>query len=101
VLTAFISPRWPMASVIAVGLAFGVTAVGWNGVFLAEVAHIVPVQEAGVATGASLAMTYAGVVLLPLLFLSIVRMSDSYAFAYCAVAALTLWRSLVLLRRLS
>jgi len=101
VLTAMISPRWPAASVIAVGLAFGVTAVGWNGVFLAEVAHVVPVQEAGAATGASLAMTYAGVVLLPLLFLCIVRLSDSYALAYCAVAAPTLWRSVVLLRRLS
>jgi hypothetical protein len=39
--------------------------------------------------------------LLPLLFLCIVRVSDSYAAAYCTVAALTLWRSVVLLRRLS
>ena len=33
---------------------------------------------------------------LPLLFLAIVRLSDSYAAAYCVSGALTLWRSLVL-----
>jgi hypothetical protein len=96
VLTAAIAPQWPTAAVLVVSLVFGATAVGWNGVFLAEVAHIVPSREAGAATGASLAMTYAGVVVLPLLFLAIVRLSDSYAAAYCVSGALTLWRSLVL-----
>ena len=98
-LTATITPHWPTAAVIVVSLFYGATAVGWNGVFLAEVAHIVPAREAGAATGASLAMTYAGVVILPLLFLLIVRVSDSYAAAYCASGALTLWGSVALLRR--
>jgi MFS family permease len=99
VLTAAIAPQWPVTAVLAVSLIFGATAVGWNGVFLAEVAHLVPAREAGAATGAALAMTYAGVVVLPLLFLGLVRLCDSYAIAYCASAALTLWRSLVLFRR--
>lgn len=98
-LTAAIAPYWPTAAVLAVSLAFGATAVGWNGVYLAEVAHMVPAREAGAATGASLAMTYAGVVILPLLFWGIVRASDSYAAGYCVSGALTLWRSLVLFRR--
>jgi MFS family permease len=98
VLTAAIAPQWPAAAVLAVSLIFGATAVGWNGVFLAEVAHLVPARETGTATGAALAMTYAGVVILPLLFLGLVRLFDSYAIAYCASAALTLWRSLVLIR---
>jgi MFS family permease len=99
VLTAAIAPQWPAAAVLAVSLIFGATAVGWNGVFLAEVAHLVPARETGAATGAALAMTYAGVVILPLLFLGLVRLFDSYAIAYCASAALTLWRSLILIRR--
>jgi len=98
-LTAAIAPYWPTAAVLAVSLGFGATAVGWNGVYLAEVAHMVPAREAGAATGASLAMTYAGVVILPLLFWAIIRMSDSYAAGYCVSGALTLWRSLVLFRR--
>jgi predicted MFS family arabinose efflux permease len=98
VAVAFIAPHWPAAAIIGAAVVFGLTAVGWNGVFLAEVAHIVPVEQAGAATGASLAMTYAGVVTLPLLFLAIVRATDSYAAAYCVVAVVTLWRSLVLFR---
>ncbi len=101
VLTAAIAPQWPTAAVVAVSLAFGATAVGWNGVFLAEVAHLVPTVEAGAATGAALAMTYAGVVILPLLFWAIVLTTNSYAAAYCASGALTLWRSLSLFRRTS
>jgi MFS family permease len=98
-LTAAIAPQWPTAAVLVVSLGFGATAVGWNGVYLAELAHMVPAREAGAATGASLAMTYAGVVILPVLFWAIVRVSDSYAAGYCVSGALTLWRSLVLLRR--
>lgn len=101
VLTAAIVPQWPSAAVVAVSLLFGATAVGWNGVFLAEVARIAPEAGAGAATGASLAMTYAGVVMLPLLFWAIVRITDSYALAYCSVAGLTLWRSLILFRERS
>jgi MFS family permease len=100
-VTAAIAPHWPTAAVLVVSLAFGATAVGWNGVYLAEVAHMVPAREAGAATGASLAMTYAGVVILPLLFWAILRVSDSYAAGYCVSGALTLWRSLVLFRRAS
>jgi MFS family permease len=99
VLTALITPQWPSAAVIVVSLVFGATAVGWNGVFLAEVAHVVPAEEAAAATGTTLAMTYAGVVVLPLLFLLIVQLSGSYPLAYCASGALTLFGSLPLLRR--
>jgi len=98
-LTAAIAPQWPTVAVLAVSFVFGATAVGWNGVFLAEVAHIVPAREAGAATGASLAMTYAGVVIVPLLFWAILRVSDSYAIGYCVSAGLTLWRSAALFKR--
>jgi MFS family permease len=98
-LTAAIAPQWPTVAVLAVSLVFGATAVGWNGVFLAEVAHMVPAREAGAATGASLAMTYAGVVIVPLLFWAILLASDSYAAGYCVSAALTLWRSAALFKR--
>ena len=41
-MTALISSAWPAAAVFVVSLVYGATAVGWNGVYLAEVARIAP-----------------------------------------------------------
>jgi MFS family permease len=43
-------------------LVFGATAIGWNGVYLAEVARQAPPGMASVATGGTLAVTFLGVV---------------------------------------
>jgi MFS family permease len=91
-LIAAFTEAWPVALIFLVSFIYGATAIGWNGVYLAEVARIAPAGRAGSATGASLAMTYAGVVLLPMLFWIIVLLTDSYAAAYLAAGALTLWR---------
>jgi sugar phosphate permease len=48
--------------VFAVLIAFGASAVGWNGVYLAEVARLAPAGKAGQATGGTLAFTYLGIV---------------------------------------
>jgi len=99
VLTATFTGTWPLAPVLAVSFAYGATAIGWNGVYLSEVARIAPPGRAGAATGASLAMTYAGVVVLPLLFWVIVTLSDSYSVAFTAAACLTFWRAWYFFRR--
>jgi MFS family permease len=92
-MTAAFTAEWPVATVFLVSAIYGTTAIGWNGVYLSEVARIAPPGRAGSATGASLAMTYAGVMLTPLLFLAIATLTDSYAVAFLTAAALTLWRS--------
>jgi len=96
--TAAITPSWPTGAVLALSVAFGVTAVGWNGVYLAELAHAVARRDSAAATGAALALTYAGIVTLPLLFWGIVLASGSYAASYAAVGCVTLWRSARLFR---
>jgi len=75
-----------------------IVAFRWNGVYLSEVARIAPPGRAGAATGASLAMTYTGVVVLPMLFWVIVTLSDSYAAAFVAVGSLTLWWGVLFLK---
>jgi MFS family permease len=97
-LTATFTDTWPLAAVFAVSFAYGATAIGWNGVYLSEVARIAPGGKAGAATGASLAMTYAGVVVLPMLFWAVHAVSASYAAAFIAVGSLTLWRGVLFLR---
>jgi MFS family permease len=92
-LTACFNEMWPLAAIFVVSAVYGATAIGWNGVYLSEVARIAPPGKAAAATGASLAMTYAGVVAVPIMFWAIVMLSDSYAAAYVTAACLTLWRA--------
>ena len=91
-VTAAVSPAWPYALLLIVSFVYGASAIGWNGVYLAEVVRNAPQGTAGSATGASLAMTYAGVVFLPTIFWLIVHVSGSYSAAFVAVGLFTLWR---------
>lgn len=65
---AFFSSEWPILAIGLVVVVLGASAIGWNGVFLAEVAHVAGPAEAGRATGGALVFTYAGVVCGPSLF---------------------------------
>ena len=91
-LTAFVTAAWPATVVFVVSFLYGATGVGWNGVYLSEVARIAPAGRAAAATGAALAITYSGVMVLPFLFWAIVAVSGSYAAAFIVTGCLTLWR---------
>lgn len=54
--------------VIALLAIYGATGIGWNGVFLATVARVVPLEQAAIATSGCLFFTYFGVVIGPPLF---------------------------------
>jgi predicted MFS family arabinose efflux permease len=78
---------------------FGATAVGWNGVYLATVARMVPHDQAAMATAGTLFFTFFGVVIGPALFglAGSALGSLGWAFALLTVplsfALLTLGRS--------
>lgn len=83
------------AVVIALMVAFGASGTGWNGVYLAEVARLAPQGQASAATGGSLAITFLGVVLGPMLFGALSGAWGSYRAGYIALALPTLfcaWR---------
>ena len=66
--SAFLVTDTPHAVVIALLVGFGASAIGWNGVYLAEVARRAPPGMASMATGGTLAFTFLGVVLGPPMF---------------------------------
>ena len=72
--------------VLVLMVAFGASATGWNGVYLAEVARLAPPGMASAATGGSLAVTFLGVVLGPLLFGLLAGLFGSYRAGYLALA---------------
>ena len=94
----FVTPAWPYGAVLVLSVVFGASAVGWNGVYVAEVARIAPKGQVAVATGASLALTYFGAVVAPFVFWLIVVVTGGYTAAYAAGAVFTLGAALLLLR---
>jgi MFS family permease len=86
VATALLQPAMPAVLVLAVLVVFGASAVGWNGVYLAEVARQAPPGMASIATGGTLAFTFFGVVLGPPAFGAISGFFGSYRAGYTALA---------------
>ncbi len=94
-LLGLTGPGWTLLVV------FGLSASGWNGIFLAEVARQAPAAGAGAATAAVLVVMMLGLVVGPLAF-SAVAAAASFATAFAAwggvglvgVAALLRVRSL-------
>lgn len=96
-LTALFSGAWPLAGVVAVALLYGASAVGWNGVFLAEVARSAPPGQVGAATGGTQFFTFGGAMAGPPVFTAIVSATGSYAWAFAFFALVPLAISLRLL----
>jgi len=80
--------NWPFAAVLAVCVFYGATAVGWNGVFLAEVARLAPEGRVAIITGGTQFFTFSGVLFGPPVFGAIVRATGSYATGFAFIALL-------------
>jgi len=96
--TCFVSLSWPYAAIVTLGALFGASAVGWNGVYLAQVARKAPSGMAGVATGGTLFFTYFGGVIAPPLFGGIAGAGHRYPLAYFLFALPVFLFSLMLFR---
>jgi MFS family permease len=94
------NPGWPPWLLFVFASIFGATAVGWNGVFLAEVARIAPAARISEATGGCLFFTFLGVVATPPAFNAALALTASYAgaFAVFGVPALIIGAWLLLAR---
>ncbi len=81
------TPVWWVVLVLS---AAGATAIGWNGVYLSEVARRSPHAEVGEATAAVLVLTYMGVLTGPALFSLIVGFGGSYSMGFLLPAVASL-----------
>lgn len=89
-LFALIGPGWPLLVVGLVALTAGATAIGWNGVYLAEVARLAPPGQAGKVTGGTLFFTYFGVVTGPPCFAAILTASGGFSASFLAIGVVIL-----------
>ncbi len=89
-LLALSGPSWPVPALAAVLVGFGFCLVGWNGLWMAEIARIAGPSEVGLATGGVLVFTYIGVTAGPAAFALLFRGFGSYALTFGVFGILSL-----------
>ncbi len=87
-LSTQISAQWPYAGVLILAIVFGACTLGWNGVYIAELARAAPEGTVAQATGASLAFAYSGAVVVPPVFALVQGVAGSYVPAFAILAML-------------
>jgi MFS family permease len=83
-------PGWPGFVIILAGMLMGATAIGWNGVFLAEMARLAPAGQVGGTTAAAGFVFGLSMLVAPPFFSLLVDLTGGYAagFALCVITAL-------------
>jgi MFS family permease len=88
--TAAVAAGWPVWTIAAATCLFGLSAIGWNGVFMAVIARQSAPQDIAIATGGTLSLTFAGVIVGPSAFAALHDHAGlSYAAGYALLALIT------------
>ncbi len=88
VAAALFTEDWAYGWIVATCVLLGITAVGWNGLFLSEVARIAPADQASRATGGALFITFFGVFASPPVFGAIAAATGDYGAGFTVFAVL-------------
>ena len=86
VAAGMFSSQWTLLPLCLVAAVLGATAIGWNGVYLGEVARLAPAGRVASVTGGALFCTYFGVVSGPAAFGYVAQRVNSLSLAYLALA---------------
>jgi MFS family permease len=96
IVMALLSSTVPVLAMAALLLAFGMASIGWNGVYLAEVARRAPPGQAATATGGTLFFTFLGNVVGPVALGLAIQHLGGFKAAYLLLALPLLVTSAVL-----
>lgn len=90
----FLAPGWPVWLTALLYAVFGATAIGWNGLYTAEVARRSPPGQVSLVTGGAMVWNFAGILTGPTAFTLFYKEIGSYTTTFGAViviAVLTLF----------
>ena len=89
---------WPYWLMWVLSALAGLIAAGWNGVYISEIARIMPADLVGRATGGVSAFTFLGVATGPMVFSVVIAVFDSYPAAFLVVGTIALGPAVLLAR---
>jgi hypothetical protein len=84
---------------LVVCVMFGMTAIGWNGVQLAEVARSAPAGQEGAITGASGFITFGGVLVGPPVFALVSALTGGYRTGFAIFGTISIVTGLLVFIR--
>jgi MFS family permease len=90
----FLTPGWPVLLTALLFAVFGATAIGWNGLYTAEVARRSPEGQVSLVTGGAMVWNFAGILSGPTAFTLAYKAIGSYTATFAlviVVAVLTLF----------
>jgi len=90
----FLAPGWPVWLTALLYAVFGATAIGWSGLYTAEVARRSPPGQVSLVTGGAMVWNFAGILTGPTAFTLVYKGIGSYTTTFGAViiiAVLTLF----------
>jgi MFS family permease len=90
VAIAFLQPGWPVSVTALLFALFGATAIGWNGLYTAEVARRSPAGQVSLTTGGAMVWNFAGILAGPTAFTIVYKLLGSYAWTYGTVAVVVM-----------
>ncbi len=85
---AFLQPDWPVPLTALLFAVFGATAIGWNGLYTAEVARRSPPGQVSIATGGAMVWNFGGILAGPTAFTLVYKGLGSYAWTYGTMAVM-------------
>lgn len=100
VAMAFVGPQTKLWELGLVVIAFGFSAIGWNGVYVALLSEVAGKETSGTVVGWGLTVIQVGVFVFPPLFGLIVDLSGSYRMSWLALSGL-ICLGLIILTRVS
>lgn len=86
----FLQPDWPVLMTALLFALFGATAIGWNGLYTAEVARRSPPGQVSIATGGAMVWNFGGILAGPTTFTLVYQLLGNYAWTYGCMAVMVL-----------
>ncbi|MCW5745910.1 MAG: MFS transporter [Alphaproteobacteria bacterium] len=83
---ALVDGGWSFVALAATSLLYGATAIGWGGVFFAELARRAPAGDVGTVIGGAQFFTFSGALVVPPLFSVLLALFGSYALNFSLLA---------------
>lgn len=93
VVIALFAPLWPIAIVFVLAVVLGGCALGWNGLYMSDVARLAPDGRIGEATGGAQFFFFAGAMAVPPAFGLLVDLSGGYDIPFAAIAVMSIGAS--------
>ncbi len=99
--TGCYAPDWSIEMITAVAILYCISAIGWHGLLLSEVARLAPTGKVSGTTGAVLAFAGSGMMSYPVFYAIIVKAAGNYRLGFYLAAIPALFMALRLFRRIS